>query len=283
MYPYKILGFINLYGLMIGIGIAVCFVVLWTFSKRNHVESRFTDFVTLNAIVSIVVGFLSASLFQSIYDYIEDPSQGFQFNGGLTFIGGLIGGAVCFLIIYFIFRKKYQSRLIDVISILPCSILVAHAFGRVGCFFAGCCYGKPTDSIFGIQFVGMTQKVYPTQLFEAIFLFVLFGICAFLFLKKKFAYNMPVYLIGYGIFRFLIEYIRDDDRGGFVPGMSPSQFWGLVMVVLGIVLIFTMRPIVARRKAYLAEHPIVETPEKSLKESYAEWKAKRAEKKDKQK
>ena len=95
--------------------------------------------------------------------------MGFHLNGGLTFIGGLIGGTLCFLTIYLFFRKKYTTRLYRMTSILPCCILIAHAFGRIGCFFAGCCYGKETDSFLGVQFPQLSHPVYPTQLYEAVF------------------------------------------------------------------------------------------------------------------
>lgn len=264
MYPDKIFGLFTMYGVCVGVGLLFCFLFLWWAFKRMKIQESFTDFVTVNAVVAIVIGFGAAALFQSIYDYIANPEAGFQY-GGLTFIGGLIGGAISFLIGYLIFRNKFQSKLIDAISIIPCSIIIAHAWGRVGCFHAGCCYGLPTDSIWGMQFVGMAEKVFPTNLYEAIFLFVLFAVCAFLLIKFKFKHNMSVYLISYGIFRFLIEYIRNDDRGSFVPGMSPSQFWSIVMVVLGIALIFILQPLFKKREAYLAEHPIVEPPKKEKK------------------
>ena len=139
----------------------------------------------------------------------------------MTFIGGLIGGVACFLAIYFIFRKKYTARLYEVISLLPCSILIAHAFGRIGCFFAGCCYGKETDSFLGVQFPDLPHPVHPTQLYEAAFLFVLFAVSVYLILKKDFKHNLSLYLIAYGVFRFLIEYVRGDDRGELVGFVSP--------------------------------------------------------------
>ena len=195
-----------------------------------------SDFVFYAGIASIAVGFGSAALFQSFYDFLENPSKGFHITGKITFIGGLIGGVACFLLLYLIFRKKLVSKLTDIISIAPCSILIAHAFGRVGCFFAGCCYGKETDSFLGIKFPNLPNPVHPTMLYEAIFLFLLFAICMVLLFKFDFKHNLSVYLIGYGIFRFAVEYLRADDRGQFIGSISPSQFWSILMVVIGIAL-----------------------------------------------
>ena len=155
----------------------------------------------------------------------------------------MIGGVVAFLVGYAIFRKKYEARLVDIMPIVPCCITIAHAFGRVGCFFAGCCYGRPTEGIFGVCFPNVAGKVHPTQLYEAAFLFLLFAVCSYLLLKKGFKHNMSLYLIAYGIFRFLIEYVRNDERGELLGFITPSQFWSVLMVGLGIGLIFIMKRI----------------------------------------
>lgn len=243
MLPDPIFLNIHMYGVMIAVGILCAFLTLFYLTKKKGVDVRFTDFIFYNGIASIVVGFCFATLFQSTYNYIKNPSAGFELGSGMTFIGGLIGGVACFLAIYFIFRKKYTTRLYEVISLLPCSILIAHAFGRIGCFFAGCCYGKETDSFLGVQFPDLPHPVHPTQLYEAAFLFVLFAVSVYLILKKDFKHNLSLYLIAYGVFRFLIEYVRGDDRGELVGFVSPSQFWSIFMVVAGVAIIFVMNRI----------------------------------------
>ena len=243
MLPDPIFLNIHMYGVMIAVGILCAFLTLFYLTKKKGVDVRFTDFIFYNGIASIVVGFGFATLFQSTYNYIKNPSAGFELGSGMTFIGGLIGGVACFLAIYFIFRKKYTARLYEVISLLPCGILIAHAFGRIGCFFAGCCYGKETDSFLGVQFPDLPHPVHPTQLYEAAFLFVLFAVSVYLILKKDFKHNLSLYLIAYGVFRFLIEYVRGDDRGALVGFVSPSQFWSIFMVVAGVAIIFVMNRI----------------------------------------
>ncbi len=252
MLPDKILGIFYMYGLMIAVGILACFGILFWYGKKKKIQSSFMDFTFYLGIAAIAVGFGTAALFQATYNYIENPSAGFDLGGGITFIGGLLGGIATFVGLYFIFRKKYTARLVDVISFLPCCILIAHAFGRVGCFFAGCCYGKETDFFLGIQFPGMSHKVHPTQLYEAIFLFALFAVCFFLAVKKDFKHNLSLYLIVYGVFRFLIEFLRDDDRGSFIGALSPSQFWSIMLVVGGVAVYFLLEWAYKRRAAELA-------------------------------
>lgn len=255
MYPDKILGLFHLYGLMIGVGILACFSILYLYGKKEKIEESFMDFVFYNTIVAIALGFGAAALFQATYNYIENPEAGFDFGSGITFIGGLIGGVISFLVGYAIFRKRFKTRLVDIISFIPCCILIAHAFGRVGCLFAGCCHGEKTTAWYGI-FMHTVEfgyaKVVPTQLFEALFLFALFAICFILVWKKKFKHNMSLYLIAYGIFRFLLEFLRADDRGQLLGVISPSQFWSLLMIVAGVAVYFLLEWLYKKRAAELA-------------------------------
>ncbi len=214
----------------------MCLTVFHQYAKRKNLDPKFIDFVEWIAIFAIIAGVISSILFQNLYDFIEDPEH-FHFNLALTFMGGLIGGVVTFLIIYFIKGRGYESSLVDMLGIVPCCITVAHGFGRIGCTLSGCCYGRPTDAWYGMYFYeNPTVKVVPTQLFEAIFLFILFGILTVLVLKTKFKHNMELYMICYGVWRFIIEFYRDDHRGSFIPGLTPSQFWSILMVALGIAL-----------------------------------------------
>ncbi|MBQ9784189.1 MAG: prolipoprotein diacylglyceryl transferase [Clostridia bacterium] len=248
---------IYMYGIMIAVGILAAFVVLFGYGKLLKIKDSFLDFIFYNALVSIAVGFGAAALFQATYNYIENPDAGFDLGGGITFIGGFIGGALCFLAIYFIFRRRLEGRLIEAVSMIPCCITVGHAFGRIGCFFAGCCYGKATDGIFGVEFhpasPAPSYPVHPTQLYEAIFLFVLFGVCTLLVLKFRFKHNLSLYFIGYGIFRFLLEYVRDDDRGALVGGISPSQFWSLGLIVTGIAVVVIWELVERKKRTVVSE------------------------------
>lgn len=242
MHPEPLFLNVYPYGLMIAIGILCCFFVLFFYGKLKGVDSKMLDFTFYNGIASIALGFVAAAIWQAVYNYIDNPAEGFHmFSEGLTFIGGLIGGVVCFLLIYFIFRNKLNIRILDILSLAPCCITVAHAFGRIGCFFAGCCYGKATDSWLGVNFPGIGH-VHPTMLYESAFLFILFAVFSFLYIKYKFKHNMSLYLVLYGIFRFLIEYLRGDERGSFIGNISPSQFWSILMVVIGVGLYFAVTP-----------------------------------------
>ena len=253
---------VYMYGLMIAIGILGTFITLTLLGKRQGISESFLDFSFFTGIGAIAVGFFSSMLFQALYNYIENPSAGFKIGESMTFIGGLIGGVATFLLVYWIARNKLHGRAVDLLPIAPCCITIAHAFGRLGCFFGGCCYGKATDSFLGVKFPheyyrngklyvneDLLTPVHATQLYEAVFLFIIFGVMLFLLLKFDFKYNMSVYVISYGIFRFCNEYLRGDHRGELVAGISPSQFWSILMIVIGVALIFFVKYFQPKRDA----------------------------------
>ena len=126
----------------------------------------------------------------------------------------------------------------DLLKIAPCAIALGHGIGRIGCFLSGCCYGIETDAWYGIQFPGMSHKVIPTQLFEMIFLLILALILGIMAFKQIGHFQMIIYMISYGIFRFVIEFFRGDERGQLDVGLSPSQYICILMVVGAIGLIF---------------------------------------------
>ena len=253
MYPnelFNIFGLsIDLYTICFLVGVIACLVFTIIAMKKCGYSSTARDTIIIIGIFAILIGLLSAALFQAFYNLIA--GRGFTFEG-MTFIGGLIGGVIAFLGIYFLYVYVINPRLKEksffksdmnkgvwyLLRIAPISITIAHGFGRIGCFFAGCCYGKETEAWYGIQFPGLPTKVIPTQLFEAIFLFVLSAAMIVLLFVVHFKYNMSLYLVSYGIWRFVIEYFRGDYRGSFIPGLSPSQFWSIIMVLLGIVIFF---------------------------------------------
>jgi phosphatidylglycerol:prolipoprotein diacylglycerol transferase len=229
------LGFIDTYSLMIMLGVLACFTLFILFKKKHNLEKNYMLDIFILACVAIIIGILSAVLFQMLFDSLKGEIRG----TAMTFYGGLIGGVIIFVGGYFlVLKKRYKnaSFVNDILPIAPACITVAHAFGRIGCFLAGCCYGKETDSWLGIVFPGHTNAVYPTQLFEAIFLFILTIVLFIIAIKKRWKHNLSLYLLTYGIFRFLIEFLRGDDRGGLLLNLSPSQFISILAIIASISL-----------------------------------------------
>ncbi len=248
MYPYNLIEGIrfNLYDLSLCVGIIVCLLVFDSLAERYPLRFKLQNLVFIVAGAAIILGLGSAVLFQAFYNYLQSGVFVIDGGTGATFYGGLIGGAASFILIYFIvghfmFPDKYHIR--NFFSMASCavpSILVAHGFGRIGCLMAGCCHGALTDAWYGIYMHTEAYgyaKCVPTQLYEAIFLFALFAVTTILVLKKK-SYNLPIYMMAYGAWRFVIEFFRTDDRGElFSKALSPSQIIACIMILGGIALL----------------------------------------------
>lgn len=270
------------YGLCMAIGILACFAFLMFAMWYKNFNEDATDKILIIGLFGTGFGIFAATLVQSIYNYIANPNAGFHLSG-MTFIGGLIGGVTSFLGVWNLYvyviaprtkvkllQNNMNAGLSDALPFIPIGIAIAHAFGRLGCFFAGCCYGKPTDSWVGMYCakvyneatgaVYMGVKVIPTQLFEMIFLFVLAGVMALLYFKFKLNYNFGVYAVSYGIWRFILEFFRGDERGGIVgAALSPSQILSIVMVILGIGYFFLQYYVLSK----LMKHPELQPRKKS--------------------
>ncbi|MBE5756856.1 MAG: prolipoprotein diacylglyceryl transferase [Clostridiales bacterium] len=243
------------YGICIAIGILCCLAVFRFYTDRRKIDVKVQDFMFFMAFFAIIIGFLSAKLFQAFYDYLAHPEAGFDFAGaGKTamggFVGGILGGVgLYFGVGHFYFRGKdkglHLKYFLTIVTVAPLCILIAHAFGRIGCLFAGCCHGKflGTSYVFGGIFMepgGSPSGYYvPIQLYEALFLFVLFAVCTLLY-YKNFTIIPQVYLVGYGVWRFIVEFLRTDYRGG-AGFFSPSQVQSFIFIGAGILLFFVYK------------------------------------------
>ena len=259
MYPndlFNIFGLsINLYTICFIVGVIVCLIYTIIAMKKSGYSRSASDTIIMIGLFAIIIGLLTAALFQAVYDYIANPSAGFHFGTGMTFLGGLIGGVVSFIGIYFLFvyginphlkegslfKVKMNKGIWYLVRIAPMSITIAHAFGRIGCLFAGCCHGHVTTEWYGIWNESVGAKTVPIPLYESIFLFVLSAVLIVLLFKFHSKDTMAIYLVSYGIWRFVIEFFRDDYRGNLIPGITPSQFWSIIMVIAGIVVFFVYR------------------------------------------
>ena len=259
MYPdelFNIFGIsIDMYAICFIVGVIACLIFTIIAMKKSGYSASASDTIIIIGILAIILGLLFAVLFQSFYDFIANPSNGFKITGRMTFLGGLLGGVISFLGLYFLYVYAINPRLKKtnffksdmnkgvwyLVRIAPISITIAHGFGRIGCLFAGCCHGHVTTEWYGIWNAEVGAKTVPIQLYEAIFLFLLSGVMILLLFRFHLKDNMAIYLVSYGVWRFVIEYFRDDYRGNFIPGISPSQFWCIIMILGGIAIFFIYR------------------------------------------
>ncbi len=255
MYPYDIIPGtgINLYVICLGLAAVAAILSFSKLADVAGISAKVQNMSLYTAILAILFGYGSAVLFQAFYNMIADGTFTLDKGTGATFYGGLIGGVVAFIAIYFLWGNfkfdddTYKREFFCVANVAPASITIAHGIGRIGCLMAGCCHGPRTDSWCGITMKNLGYKVIPTQLFEAIFLFLMFALMVYCIYKKK-TYNMPIYMVGYGFWRFILEYVRADDRGAtIISSLTPSQLIALIMIISGIALFVILKKVNEKR------------------------------------
>ncbi len=145
-------------------------------------------------------------------------------HGGLTFYGGY-AGILCYITLLLAFGyKKILPRILG--KAVP-ALCIGHSLGRIGCFFAGCCGGITVEPVNSLSFR------IPTQLFEAGFLLILSIVLSRKVDTEK---RFLVYLYVYSIFRFFIEFLRNDDSGKLIYIFRPSQIAALFIIVLVLLI-----------------------------------------------
>ncbi len=166
-------------------------------------------------------------------------------HGGLVFYGGFIGAVITAL--WYIRRKGLP--LLKTLDIMAPSIAFGQFVGRIGCFFAGCCYGKTCDLPWAVTFThpeSLAPKgvpLHPTQLYSSLnSLFIFLVLVGLRRIKRFDGQIFWVYVLLYAVMRSILEHFRGDERGMFIEGMlSTSQLIGLIMAVIAIAMIIILR------------------------------------------
>ncbi len=233
---------IHMYGVMIAIGLLMA---LFVTSKRAKKRGLSEDIVFDLFISSIIGGAIGTRLLYyivSLPDIIENPSILWNFSNGYVVYGGIIGGILAGMILC----KMRKVEFFPYFDLVMPSVAMAQGFGRIGCFFAGCCYGRETDSVFGItywdsQLAPNGVRLIPTQLISSAGDFAIFALLL-LYARKERAKGKvaALYLILYSVGRFLVEFLRNDNRGS-VGSLSTSQFIAIGMLAAGLLLFFWKR------------------------------------------
>ena len=249
-FPFINLGFIKLplYGLMIVTGILSAGAICKRLCAIQNIN--FYDFIIISATAG-ALGFAGAKLF-FLFDYygaanffkalgqmLLHPKTSGLISGGFVFYGGLIGGLAGYLIGIKIARVGMTTFLNTFAFTIP----YVHAFGRIGCFCAGCCYG--------IEYHGFPAVAgrFPVQLMEAFLLFAFAFVMLFLIMRKEHMQTkgLPLflwYILYYSIVRFCLEFLRADERGQFLFGknfvLSVSQLVSLIFFIADAILIIML-------------------------------------------
>lgn len=156
-------------------------------------------------------------------------------HGGLVWYGGFVGGVLGMA--WYVRRRGIALvRAID--QVIP-FVALGHGLGRIGCFLNGCCYGIFTSTWIGVTFPGHDHPVIPTQLLEAAGLIVFFLVLRRVQTPEHLARPgrvLGVYMIGYGVLRFILEYLRGDQSIAWA-GLTLAQLMSVAAIVVGAIFI----------------------------------------------
>ena len=247
--------FLPTYGLMVAIGLIAGLLVISKLAKRHGVDPD--DAWNLGIIV-ILSGILGAKILMVIVEWQRYKSDLF----GTMQAGGVFSGGVAAAFIagtWYVRRRKMPW--LKTADVFAPGLALGHAFGRLGCFAAGCCYGKETTLPWGIVFkdewaeklsgTPLGVHLHPTQIYEFLVELANFFLLAWLIRHKKFdGQVIGTYFFVYGVARFFLEFLRGDEGRGpfFGTWMTTTQFIAILMV-LGGGLLWLRAP----RSAALAE------------------------------
>ena len=234
---------VHWYGISYLVAFAGCYVALACRIKHSPFSRGFTteqlsDIIFYSALGTIIGGRLGYMLFYNWPDFIENPLLIFQiWKGGMSFHGGLVG----VLLALFLYAKKIHCSLFDITDFVAPAVPIGLAAGRIGNFINGELWGRTTDVPWAMVFpnAGPFPR-HPSQLYEFLLEGVLLFIILWTFSKTK---RPPLavsglFLLGYGFFRFCVEFFREPDQqiGFMMFGFTRGQFLSLPLIIIGVIM-----------------------------------------------
>lgn len=233
---------IGMYGLMIVIGLLAGTLVAVLRSKKYGIQPEDTLFASFFGGIGLFIGAkvlyiltILPEILSGLWKLSEPKELLVLLLGGYVFYGGLIGAVTgCYL-----YCRIYHLPFFRMMDLITPSIPLIHGFGRLGCNFAGCCYGISYDGPLHViyhraLFAPNGIPLFPTQLVESGSNFLI-AMILFLYAKhaKKPGNVSVLYLMMYSLIRFIMEFVRGDVARGILLGLSTSQWISLAILPLG--------------------------------------------------
>lgn len=251
MFP-RLLSFgsftLHTYGLLVAAGFLIGIAVAQRFARRFGLDADRVFNLAVYLALGAIVG---AKLFLVIQDwrfYVQAPRELFSMEF-LQSAGIFYGGLIVALLVLTLYVRHFHLRWLAVGDAVAPGVAVGHAIGRLGCFSAGCCWGKPTSLPWGVTFtnpyahqtvgVPLGIPLQPTQLYESIAEFIIFAVLWRIGKKRGFEGQLTaVYLLAYGIVRFLVDFLRyyEPQAMLFHGLMTDAQLTSLCMIALAVVI-----------------------------------------------
>lgn len=237
---------IHTYGFFVALGFITGILVTVRLGKKQGIPSQQVMDMAFVMMIWAIVGSRLLYVVINFGYYRAHPLDAFKiWQGGLVFSGGLV--AVAAAMTWYLRRHRLSFWAVG--DLWAPALALGQAVGRIGCFMAGCCYGRPTDLPWGIVFdhphtlAPPNVPLHPTQLYSSLGGFVIFLVLCVLHTKRKFQGQVFLwYLILHSTFRLFVERFRGDERG-LLPGtdMTLTQFLATVILILAVVALFLLK------------------------------------------
>lgn len=205
--------------------------------QSEFTEKDLDDFTTLQVIALIVGARIFYAIFYEPSHFIQNPLRIFAiWQGGLSFHGGLTAMLVCGW--WYCRKKKYSILKTADLFIVP--LALGQSFGRIGNFINGELWGYPTSLPWGVKFQNVEEYRHPSQLYESAYNLVIFS-TLYLLRNKKLPDGtlFSIFLIMYGIFRFIVEFVREPEI--FVGPLTMGQTLTIPVFLAGICLLWHVK------------------------------------------
>jgi phosphatidylglycerol:prolipoprotein diacylglycerol transferase len=248
---------IHTYGFMMATGVAFGLWFIHVQAKKQGLNaSKIIDAAFYTIIISLL-GAKFILFIGNISYYLEYPKELFSLaRSGGVFQGGLTFGLV-FALLYF---RKHRIPTWKVADIIGAALALGHGFGRIGCFSAGCCFGRECSVPWGVTFqseyahnltgIPVGTLLHPVQLYESALNFLNFFVLFLILKKKKFDGQVfSFYIINYSIIRYFVEFYRGDhpDKAFLIQNPSPylslslPQLFSILGLIAGLILFFILK------------------------------------------
>jgi phosphatidylglycerol:prolipoprotein diacylglycerol transferase len=237
---------LHTYGVLLAIAFLAGLFVVSRQAKRAGLDAnRITDM----AVWVLIAGLLGAKTFLVALDwrsYSRSWHELFSafFQSGGVFYGGLIAG----VLVAWWYARRHRLDAWPTADVLAPGVVLGQAIGRLGCFSAGCCWGKPTQVPWAVTFTDvysareigtpMDTPLHPSQLYESFAAFLIFLFLLWLAPRKRFHGQVTlVYVALYSTVRFALEFLRGDPRGVWFHGMVSTSQVIAVALLLGVAVL----------------------------------------------
>ncbi len=253
---------IHTYGFMMALGVAFALWFLYVQSKSRGLQAPQMVDMAFYTIIIALIGAKIALFIGNFSYFMRRPGELFSLaRTGGVFQGGLVFGTL-FALWYF---RKHRIPTWKVADIIGPALALGHGFGRIGCFFAGCCYGRECAAPWGVMFsseyahnlTGIPIKtayvhpvLHPVQLYESALNFLNFLVLFLILRKKRFDGQVfAFYIINYSLIRYVTEFYRGDhsDSAYLIHNPSPylslslPQLFCILGLIGGLILLLILR------------------------------------------